>query len=105
MKIGGFKHRILFQREIKTDDSAHGHTKSWNDVVEVWAKVRPLSGREVFFTHQLKNTITHLINVRYRDDIDTELRIKFGTRIMKIESMINLNERGKFLEIRCEEEM
>lgn len=104
MTIGDLRQRILFQEEVKTDDDAHGHTQSWKDIAKVWANVRPLSGREIFYARQLKNTTTHLITVRYRDDITVEMRIIFETRIMKIDSLINLEEKEKMIEIRCTED-
>jgi len=105
LKIGDLRHRILFQAEIPVDDQHHGHTIIWKDVATVWALVEPVSGREFFYSQQLKNTITHKIKIRFRSDINVELRIVFGTRIMKIESMINIQEGDRFMELRCIEDM
>ena len=85
-------------------DDYRGHTSLWDDVATVWALVEPVSGREYYYAHQLKNAISHKIKIRYRDDISAELRIVFETRIMKIESIINLMEQERFMEIRCIEE-
>lgn len=104
IKISDLRHRIKFQKEKKTADDYHGHTSTWNDVAVVWAKVEPVSGREYYYAHQLKNAISHKITVRYRDDITVEMRVVFEERIMKIESLINLQERERFIELRCMEE-
>jgi len=103
VKIGDLRHRITFQRENKTADDYRGHTSTWDDVATVWAKVEPVSGREYYYSHQLKNAISHKITIRYRDDISAELRIVFEKRIMKIESIINLQEQERFMEIMCME--
>ena len=104
VKIGDLRHRIKFQKEKKTPDDYHGHTSTWDDVATVWAKVEPISGREYFYSHQLKNVISHRITVRYRDDITVEMRIVFEERIMKIESLVNLQEQERLIELRCIEE-
>ena len=104
IKISDLRHRITFQSEKKTADGYKGHTSTWDNVAIVWAKVEPVSGREYYYSHQLKNAISHKITVRYRDDITEELRIIFEKRIMKIESLINLLEQERFIEIRCIEE-
>lgn len=104
VKIGDLRHRVLFQKPVKTKDSHHGRVVTWSDVAVVWAKVEPVSGREYYYAHQLKNAISHRIVIRRRDDVTAEMRIVFEERIMRIESIINLLERGRFMEIRCIEE-
>jgi len=104
VKIGDLRHRITFQKETKTPDGHHGHTSTWEEVVTVWAKIEPVSGREYYYSHQLKNAISHKITIRYRDGITEELRIVFEERIMKIESLINLEEQEWFMVLRCIEE-
>ena len=101
VKIGDLRHRITFQKERKVPDGHHGHTSLWDNVATVWAKVDPVSGREYYYSHQLKNAISHKITIRYRDDITEELRVVFEERIMKIESLINLEEKERFMELRC----
>ncbi len=105
IKIGDMRHRITFQSGAEIEDEHHGHTIQWNNIATVWAKVDPVSGNEFYYSQQLKNTITHKITIRYRNDINVEMRIIFETRVMKIESMINLEEGNRFILLRCEEEM
>ena len=104
VKISDLRHRITFQSERKVADEHHGHTSIWDNVATVWAKVEPVSGREYYYSHQLKNVISHKITIRYWEGLTAELRIIFEERIMKIESLINLQEQERFIEIRCIEE-
>ena len=104
IKIGDFRHRITFQEPIKTPDGYKGFTITWQDGVVVWAQVDPLSGREYFYAHQIKNEVSHRIRIRYRTDVTVEMRILYGTRIFKVESIIDLKERREFLEILGQEE-
>ena len=104
IKIGDFRHRITFQESVKVPDGYKGFTITWQDVVVVWAQVDPLSGREYFYAHQIKDEISHRVRIRYRTDVNEEMRILHGERSFKIESMIDMGERREFLEIRCQEE-
>lgn len=103
--IGDMRHRITFQEPVKTPDGYKGHTVNWKDVVTVWASVEPLSGREYFYSHQIKNEISHRVRVRYRTDLRLEMRIKLSEdRALAIESIIDLQERHEMLELLCMEE-
>lgn len=104
MKIGDLRHRITFQQPLKTLDDYKGHTLKWQDVLTAWASVEPLTGREYFYAHQIKNEVSHRVRIRYRKDINEEMRIKHGYRYFEIESVIDLKERHQFLEILCREE-
>jgi len=103
MKIGDMRHRITFQQPIKTPDGHKGHTVKWQDVVTVWASVEPLSGREYFYSHQIKAEVTHRVKIRYREDIIVKMRIKHLDRVLEIESILDKKERHEVLEILCRE--
>lgn len=103
LAIGEMRHRITFQQPIKTPDGHKGHTVSWQGLVTVWASVEPLSGREYFYSHQIKAEVTHRVKIRYRSDISMKMRIKHEDRILDIESIIDLKERRQILEILCRE--
>jgi len=64
IEIGDMRHRITFQQPQKTADGYKGHTVQWQDVVTVWASVEPLSGREYFYSHQIKAEVTHRVRIR-----------------------------------------
>lgn len=104
MKIGEMRQRITFQQPVKTPDGHKGHTVGWQDMVTCWASVDPLSGREYFYSHQIKAEITHRVKIRYREDITVKMRIKHRDRNLAIESILNLKEKRQIIEILCREE-
>ena len=103
VNIGDMRHRVTFQGLIKTPDGYKGNVKTWQDVITVWAQVIPITGREYFYAHQIKNEITHRVRIRYRTDINVEMRVLFGERVFTIESIIDIGERREYMEIRCME--
>lgn len=104
LEIGAMRHRITFQKPLKTPDGYKGHTVKWQDVFTVWASVEPLSGREYFYSHQIKAEVTHRVKMRYRNGITLEMRIKHLDRTLAIESVLDLEERHQIIEILCREE-
>lgn len=62
--------RVLFQRDVLTDDGMGGKAKTMAPIAEVWAKVRPMSGGEREQADRLNSEGRYLIVIRYRDDID-----------------------------------
>lgn len=105
MEIGKLRHRITFQDSVPTPDGYKGSSEvTWTNFVTVWASVKPLTGREYFFSQQVKAEVTHRVKIRYRDDITVKMQILFGTRVFGIESIFDIEERHEVLEIFCREE-
>lgn len=105
MDIGKLRQRITFQSCRKVADGHGGwNAPSWDDFATVWAQVEPLSGREYYFAAQVKADLTHRVGIRYLAGLTEEMRVKFGDRYLEIETIIDIKELHKFMEILCREE-
>lgn len=93
------RHRLLLQQESEASDGAGGYTRSWTDVGYVWAEVMPLSGKEYLFADKLQAESTHVIRIRFRDDITTRHRFLFDSRVFAIQAIRNIYEFKDVLEI------
>jgi SPP1 family predicted phage head-tail adaptor len=98
-----FRHRITLQKKTTTENNIGDNVATWSDVTTVWAAVEPLRGKEEIISAQVTSETTHRITVRYRDGLNSHMRIKFGSREFRIESLINLDERNRQLELMCVE--
>tara|TARA_R110002020_G_C16005853_1_gene750655 strand:- start:186 stop:494 length:309 start_codon:yes stop_codon:yes gene_type:complete len=97
------RHRVTIQKPTATTDTGGGSSISWGLLKEVFADIQPQTGRSMFQHGQEKEKVTHKLVMRYRADIGTNYRIKFGTRIFNIQSIINEDERKRWLILNCEE--
>jgi SPP1 family predicted phage head-tail adaptor len=101
--IGEMRERVVLQSPTLTSDSRGGASESWSTVATVWAKIEPKSASQVLFSQQLQHRITHKFTIRYRSDVLSTWRITFDSRTFHIQGVRDLMERGRYLEIDCEE--
>lgn len=106
LKICDLRHRITVQAENPTTGTGGGRGNPWaspTTVATVSACIEPLRGMERVRAMQIQDTTTHKITLRYRSGILPRHRIKFGTRLFNIHSVINVEERNRWIEIMAEE--
>jgi SPP1 family predicted phage head-tail adaptor len=97
------RHRITIERATKTPDGAGGSTQTWIPIATVWADVKPVSGNERYQSMRVEADVSHTILTRYRSDILPSDRAIFDGRQMQIKSVINIEERNRYLEIKAVE--
>ncbi|MCX7973744.1 MAG: phage head closure protein [Candidatus Aminicenantes bacterium] len=102
-EIGELRQRVIFQAAIKLDDGYGGKQIVWQDAFSVWALIEPLSAHEKFEAMSVQSGVTHRVYIRFRRDVNTEMRIKYGDRIFEIDGIFDVGEQKKFLELLCSE--
>jgi len=103
MRAGWLKNRVTLQKLTKSQNDYGEYVQTWQDVATVWASIEPLRGREYLEASAKNAEITHRIRIRYRDNLDAGMRIKFGSRTFNIESVIDVLEKHKEIELMCKE--
>lgn len=107
---GNLNRRITIQTasSAATARSASG-TVTWSDTYTVWAAIWPVSARKILQGQQMVQEVTHRIRIRFRTDITSRQRVKYEdkrqdtTRYFKIRSVLNWEERNRWLDLMCEE--
>ena len=97
------KCRITIQAPSDVPDGSGGVQRDWQDICSVWAAFSPLSGKESLWMGQLQSARVHRITIRYRDDIDTSMRILYRNREFQIRAMLCPDEARRVLELYVEE--
>lgn len=104
MNVGRFKHQITIQRpdyDNETTDKYGRRSFPWVDVVQLFAQVGDVSGRDFYeaAAHQLQNTVT--FTVRWVPGITANMRVMFDGIAYDIDQINHLGYRRDFLRIKA----
>lgn len=104
--IGRMRHRVMLQQRSGALDAFGQPVNSWLDVAEIWADIRPVSGREQLRKFVPGWELTHTVLIRY-DKRFMPLsslvvwRLVFDNRIFSISSALNFDERKRVVILEC----
>jgi len=101
--IGRYPHRVILQRRERVSDGGGGFNVTWVRYGASRARVAPISSTEVVFAQQIQDETTHNVTLPYRSDIKAADRLAFRGRVFEITQVLNNNERGRYLGLRCSE--
>lgn len=96
---GELRNRVTIQSVAKTADGGGGYADVWSDVYSAWAAIKPVNGLERIQAMQMETPVTHHIMMRYDSRLTTAHRIKFGSRYFNVNQVINVAERGEWLDV------
>ena len=92
------------EQVTRLGDGGGGASENWTVVASLWAALLPLRGDEGLDADALSGTLTHEVWLRYRRDVVPQMRLRAGSRIFEIRSVIDVGERGRWLRLLCEEQ-
>ncbi len=104
--IGPFRQRLIIEKPVLTPDSGGGQATVWQSLADapaVWGKIAHASAENMRTLSRAEHMITHKISLRYRNDILPTYRLRKGNRIFYVRSLLQPDERSRFLEILVEE--
>lgn len=102
-KAGELDQRVTFRRKVKTPDGMGGSSFSWQDIDTVWAKVRPMTGREREHSDRVNASSNYILVIRSRTDLTekdtvvwsgTEFNMRFIKQEPRSRFMLIEAERG-----------
>lgn len=103
MRIGSLKHKIVIQTPQHIQNSVGEPSVVWEKFSEVFAEIKPILGKEYMANSGLNAEITHQITIRYLPGLTPLKRILFGDRIFNIESVINIYENNRVMQLMVKE--
>jgi len=99
MKAGQLKHRIVIEQQTQTKNAIDEIILTWSTFCTVWAAIEPATGQTYYAANQLESKVDGRVRIRYRDDIEPTMRIKFGDRILNIVSIVHPQENRRELHL------
>ena len=103
VQAGKLRHRIIIQTFTLEQDDFGQQVRSPITLVERWASVEPLRGQELMNARQVQADVTHRVRVRKADGVTPKMQVVFDNRTFEILSVLNIEERGRLVEIYCKE--
>lgn len=104
MNPGKLNRRIILQSKVVTPDTYGGEVISWKSEGTVWAEIKPISGREYFMGKIGQDETTHRIRIRFFHGLLPFWRVKYKDRIFNIQSVLDLMEDDREMDLMCIEE-
>lgn len=104
--VGDLRSRVTFQSSSRVSDSQGGFVESWANLATnptVYGYLAAVSSRERLFSSQVQTQRTHVLVVRYRSDLTTDMRFTYESRTFQIKGIRNPEERKAFLILDVEE--
>lgn len=98
-QAGQLDRRITIQSFTTTTDDFGEVVKSFTTLANVWAKVEDKRGNEGEDGNQLVATKRVEFLIRYRSDINEQMRIQYNNETYKIEAILNADSRKAFQKI------
>lgn len=98
-----FKHRVTIQNPSRVSDGQGGFTETFPDGDTVWASVEQKKAWEKFQAQQTQTPVIWAVTMRYRTDVTSASRLKYGSRILWVKEVINRGEANAFLDIKAVE--
>jgi SPP1 family predicted phage head-tail adaptor len=99
---GMLDQRVSLQRRTIVDDGSGGGVETWAQYAEVWAHVRPMSGREREIAQRMEAAANYLVVVRMRSDVLANDKIVWSARELNVRFVKDKGPRDGFLEIEAE---
>lgn len=106
LNAGKLNKQVTIQRTVAGSparDSYGEPNTYWDTLDVVWAAVEPLSGREFWAQQQVQSEVAVRIRIRYRNDVDSGMRVSYGGRYFYIQSVIDPQEQHVELHLMCSE--
>ncbi|MCC1493421.1 head-tail adaptor protein [Cognatishimia sp. F0-27] len=102
--------RLALETRLRSSDGAGGFEETWSQLGELWAQVKPRSGRYANATDGALSVTGFRITVRAAPVGQTNRpepgqRFRMGSRYFRIEAVTEHEPTGLYLQCQCEEEM
>lgn len=85
---GELRHRVTIQHytEGGRDEDGFPIGGGWSEYKKLWAKVTPLSAKDLIAAQADQSEVVARMKIRYREDITTKMQVIWKGRIFSIKS-------------------
>lgn len=102
-EAGKLDRRITIQQRSTSKDTFGQESVTWSDRLSCWAKIEPLSGRELELGQAVASEVSHRVTVLYRAGITSAMRVLYQGRYFDIHGVLDVETAHVVLELLCGE--
>lgn len=103
INIGKLNKRITFKKLTDVKDGLDQKVKKMKTLKTVWGSLYPLRGVEFYEIQKIQGKVIYRCYVRYTTGIDSKCYLECKGKTYSIESVLDVDEEHKLLEITCVE--
>lgn len=102
MQAGKLRYPVDIEKLSRTQDPQTGEIiEGWSLLARVWTNIIGISGREFLAASAEQSSTTYRATLRFRDDLDTSMRIKRDGKAYNIRAILP-DDRGAFMTLMLE---
>jgi len=101
MKSGALDQRIVIERLVEGYDELGQPINTWLPIVQTWAHVQPLTGRDFIAAQAAMSEVKLKIIMRYRPGITPADRVSHGGQVYGIEAVLDVHSSRRELQLMC----
>ena len=102
-RTGDLRNHIEHQTRSLARDTTTGADETFTKVADDWAAISTLSGTRRIDGQNAGGGATHQFTIHHRTDIDADGFVLFDGRRFSIQDIEQIDERGIFMNLLCEE--
>lgn len=97
ISAGELRHQIIIEHKIQVEDKYKNKKDEWVSYCKPYSKVTDMGGKESYSAMGENNKLKTKFGIRYRNDLNTDMRIVFNNRIYNILFVDNLDYKKRWL--------
>ena len=101
--IGSLRYRVTLEAPTRTAEDGGAAAVTWAAVGNMFAQVKPISGREIVSADGLSGRVSHEVWIRHGVEVRPEMRFVEGSRVLLVLAALDVDGRRRWLKCLCEE--
>lgn len=96
-------HLLIIEQPTNTLNDFGETVQTWATFVTVFGAIQGIAGREFIIANNKNAEMDYRVYTEYIQGVTPAMRVKFGTRLFAIVSVINVDELNRELQLLCKE--
>ncbi|WP_330084155.1 phage head closure protein [Methylocystis iwaonis] len=101
--IGAMRQRVTLEAPTDAQDDVGGIIRIYAPLARLWAQIETQGAEEQFIEQRLEQSRKVTVTIRWRADVQSQMRFDFRGRKLIIKSVADIDEMRRFLRCLCEE--